>query len=212
MRQPHGLEIGGGGLRAGDARLDVAAHAAPDVDLAGEVDGQRVDGPSARPGCEVVARRPAEPLRPRRRRARGDGREEVRARHPDGGAGAAELRLGLRDVLVGDVDLRLERVQLRIVEDLPPLPAAGVVPRLRGLPLDLAPRRRRAGAPPCTPPAPAPTAACNRARRRRPRESERERRPRRGAPLVTPSPPTGTGRRQTPRGGTRSQRSRNRSR
>ena len=60
--------------------------------------------------------------------------EQSGARHVDSGAGAAQLRLGDGNVLIGDVDLFCERIQPRILEDFPPLTTRYVIPGLRHFP------------------------------------------------------------------------------
>ena len=62
-------------------------------------------------------------------------REQIRTRVANGGARRPELRLGLRNCLIGNGDLLLERVQERVLKRLPPLRAEDIVARLRDLPL-----------------------------------------------------------------------------
>ena len=78
-------------------------------------------------------RRPAGVCRDDARIAR-DGREQLRSRLSGERAGRHEARHRRRDALVAGVELILERVQRRVVENRPPLTATGRVAWLRRLP------------------------------------------------------------------------------
>ncbi len=129
-----GLQIAGAGLGVRPVRFHVATDASPDVDVPRDVDRQDEIVRGALLGSE----RARQVLRRTRASVAGanrSGREELRARGQDERAGLPELALGDEEVLVRDAHLRLERIQQRIAEDLPPRPADHPVARLRGLPL-----------------------------------------------------------------------------
>src|SRR2546425_12420871 len=63
-----------------------------------------------------------------------DGREQLRSRLSGERASRHEARHRRRDALVACVELILEYVQRRVVEDRPPLTATGCVAWLRRLP------------------------------------------------------------------------------
>ena len=129
--QGDGLEIRRGRLRDRAARLDVAADAAPHVRLIREVHRQLVVGHDSPPDRHAEAGSVGGSPRCARRDTGGDGRKEIGARAADRRPGAAKLRLGLGDGLVGDGDLCFQRVQLRVAVRLPPGAAQRIVGRLR---------------------------------------------------------------------------------
>ena len=80
----------------------------------------------------------------RGRRRYGDGGIVIRTHVPQCSSRLLVVRHRLFQVLVGDVDLLLQGVELRILEYLPPVPAQILVAGLRGLPVsELLVRRRR---------------------------------------------------------------------
>src|SRR5438552_3766008 len=124
---------------AGDVGLEVPADTPEDVGFPGEVERHLVDGGRGRlagaPARRAGRAGPAAPVRPRHRNAAGDGGEQVRPRPPGDRARRPVGRLRPGQVLVRLLHLLLERVEVRVAEDLPPLPARRVVAGLGGLPV-----------------------------------------------------------------------------
>ena len=129
-------EIGGGGLRFGAAGFDGAAHAAPEVGFVGNVNGD----------SEVVVvlafGRRIERAAGFARGACGDADglsrtvgKQIRAGDAESGARLGELFLRGFQGLVGDVNLLFERIELRILINLPPLAFGDGVAGLRRFPI-----------------------------------------------------------------------------
>ena len=117
-------EIGGARLRAGDLALDRAADPAPEIDRPAPAD-QRTDS-GRRAG------------RARDRGIVAEGRKQLGARLGDQRFGLTEIGLVGLQRLVGDLDLGLQAVEQRIVEELPPVALGEIVARAAELPaLDL---------------------------------------------------------------------------
>ena len=131
--QSRGFEVRRTRLGAGDVRFHIAANASPDIDLVGHINRQQIVSVRGRGGvCYSRA-----VLGLTHTGGCGSARDswvEGGTRHADSRAGAAQLRLGDRERLVGDIDLLFEGVQLGILEDLPPLPTRCLIVGLRRFP------------------------------------------------------------------------------
>ena len=147
QRQSRRRKLVGGGFGGGRARFDVAPDAAPEIELPGRGEADVLVGPAGTQRWDTLG-------------ARGDLGQRQRLPH---------ARLGGAERLVVDVDLRLQRVEVGVAEELPPASARQRAARRGRL------RRRRL---PCRQPAQRRTGARSRARpctRRCPRARTRRR-------------------------------------
>ena len=119
-------EIGRRRLRAPFARLDAAPDAAPQIDLPGDVRRRREQVRGA-----AAAR--VRGVRARAARVRSDAGEELGARDAHGGAGLPVVRFGNAQRLVRRNHLLLQRIELRVAVDLPPLPRGAASAGCAGL-------------------------------------------------------------------------------
>ncbi len=128
------FEIGGADLRTVLVFAHLVADLAPEVGRPGHINRERHERADS-PGIglrrigEVTGR-----LRTAPGRADGDRRPVLRTRLGDQRAGFHEILKILFDVLVVDVEFFFQRVQIRVVENLPPLPAKRGILRAGNLP------------------------------------------------------------------------------
>ena len=141
--EPHVLEVALRGGDVGDARLHVPPDAAPDVQLPRRVAGRGIGRGRDRGGRRRAVRGGASRRRPRPGDGSGSGhrRIDVGPRLPQDGARGAVAGLGLRDGGVGRRELVLERVEIRVAEDLPPRAAREGIRRPGDLPFGRVRRR-----------------------------------------------------------------------
>ena len=135
-----GLEVGcaGGGLLAGCP--DAAPDAAPEIDLVGEIDGelQIAAAIAVEVGVGGVEVRAVRGLAEAAvERGHTDGWRQTRAAELDERSCLAKAGLGRLDALIGGRNLGLERIELGIPEDGPPLAAQPGVGGLGELPAGL---------------------------------------------------------------------------
>ena len=130
--QPRRFDIGGARLRGGLAGADRAVNASPYVHFVRDVARQQ----DVRVRV-MKRRRRAISGRLRRGDRRRDGhlRIEARPRAAHSRAGLGELRFGRLQRLIRDIDLMLQRVELRVAEDRPPVAARRLIVRLCQFPL-----------------------------------------------------------------------------
>ncbi len=121
--QVHGRQVGSAGLRLPAIRLDVAAHSSPDVDLVGQFKRQLKVAEGYAIECSALGRTVRGRLVAGCRRTCDHGRIVVRPRIAEQGTSLRVLRSRELQVLVGDVDLFLKSVQLRVLKHLPPVAA-----------------------------------------------------------------------------------------
>ena len=130
-----GLKIGGGSLRLLAGRGDSPANPAPQVNLVGKVERQRegASGAGTGGGRKVgLIGRIAQGLNVRADSNSWKFRRPVKANH---GARLTETRFGHLQILVGDRDLLLQGIQLRVTEHLPPIAAQCSRVGMRPLPV-----------------------------------------------------------------------------
>ncbi len=124
-------EIAGAGLRFGARGFDGLADAAPEVELVGEIEGQREIIVGANLGLLVEERRVFGLFGVARAGIDSDRRIQGATGNTNGRASFAELRVGRLQSLVRNVDLFFERIELGIAVNFPPLPFGDGVAGLR---------------------------------------------------------------------------------
>ena len=126
--QAHGGQIGGAGLEAGIARLQAAAQFAPHIQLPGRIQAEVIalgdlrgvgttdaDAIAGAQGAATTAL-----PRPLNAGTARQGRIKRCSGAAEQGAGLAILRLGSRQILVGDIQLADQLIQLGVAIQLPP--------------------------------------------------------------------------------------------